>query len=249
MTKSPLPGQRGFTLIELLVVISIIALLIAILLPALQSARQSAMQLQCGTNEKQIMLAWSQYCDAYKEWMPTIFGNLPAGQTPAYRVLPGSDGPWEYLMREFLDGICDTQPTNSAHWVGIRAGYKGIMLCPSYNRRVPYYVWEFPYGLPLEGFGGYPSHGRDAIDRRQEIKQPSKAYALLESDTRSDYYAGNPFVYNPASGYEDYRHMKRTTMTVAQADGHVSFQKYEVLNYPYPDWLNSQEWGQFKPLP
>lgn len=52
---------HAFTLIELLVVVSIIALLISILLPSLSQARQSAKFTVCGTNIRQLGLAYQLY--------------------------------------------------------------------------------------------------------------------------------------------------------------------------------------------
>jgi prepilin-type N-terminal cleavage/methylation domain-containing protein/prepilin-type processing-associated H-X9-DG protein len=61
---------EGFTLIELLVVIAIIAALAAILFPVFASAREKARQIGCGSNEKQLGLAFTQYIQDNDEHYP-----------------------------------------------------------------------------------------------------------------------------------------------------------------------------------
>lgn len=75
--------RKGFTLIELLVVIAIIAILAAILFPVFAKAREAARKSSCSSNEKQILLAVTQYVQDYDETMP-IGWNGAGGNTAWY---------------------------------------------------------------------------------------------------------------------------------------------------------------------
>jgi len=72
-SRPPARGRNGapaFTLIELLVVIAIIAILAALLLPALAAAKARAKRTQCVSNERQIGIALTMYCDDYQGFFP-----------------------------------------------------------------------------------------------------------------------------------------------------------------------------------
>src|SRR3954470_10955517 len=81
-------ARRGFTLIELLVVIAIIAILAALLLPALSRAKLKAMSAQCLSNQKQLALAWSLYCDDSNEYLPNFATVVNARGDQPWLVRP-----------------------------------------------------------------------------------------------------------------------------------------------------------------
>jgi len=67
-------GAVGFTLIELLVVIAVIAILAALLLPALAKAKQQAILVNCKSNERQQLLAFTMYAHENKDFLPNDIG-------------------------------------------------------------------------------------------------------------------------------------------------------------------------------
>ena len=68
MTRARARG--GFTLLELLVVVAVIAVLASLLLPALNRGRGKARAAQCVGNLRQWGLAYRQYADDNKDFLP-----------------------------------------------------------------------------------------------------------------------------------------------------------------------------------
>jgi len=62
--------RRAFTLVELLVVVAIIAVLAAMLLPALARAKEAGKRTLCGSNLRQIQMAFVLYAQDYTDDLP-----------------------------------------------------------------------------------------------------------------------------------------------------------------------------------
>jgi prepilin-type N-terminal cleavage/methylation domain-containing protein/prepilin-type processing-associated H-X9-DG protein len=82
----------AFTLVELLVVVAIIAILASLLLPALARAKDQARRIQCVSNQRQLITAWTLYQGDHDD-MLVLNGGLKSGQ-----FIPGTTQPylWAY---------------------------------------------------------------------------------------------------------------------------------------------------------
>ena len=84
LLKALRSSWRAFTLIELLVVIAIIAILAALLLPALARAKGKATQIQCVSNNRQVMLSFLMYAQDFRETYPLCLDWQASGGQDGY---------------------------------------------------------------------------------------------------------------------------------------------------------------------
>ncbi len=118
--------RRAFTLIELLVVISIIAVLAAMLLPAITLVRGQARTAVCGSNLRQMAIAYELY-----------------EQDSEYRLMPyvqNSTGMWMAMLKPYQDDIDKIRTCPTASTLTARPDYAGSAT-NAWGPEQPPYAW------------------------------------------------------------------------------------------------------------
>ncbi len=84
--------RKSFTLIELLVVVAILAVLLGLLVPAVGQARRESWKSMCGSNLKNIGLAFDMYRGDYRD-------VYPCGKDPLFYATDTNKWIWLWMGR------------------------------------------------------------------------------------------------------------------------------------------------------
>ena len=166
------PALSGFTLLELLVVIAIIGILAALLLPALGRTEASARATQCMNNHRQIVIAWSLYCDEHNGRLCSLTNWVVGDMTnpsEATNALLLVDPLRSLLARYITTPAIYKCPSDGSPFV------RSVSMNNRLNPDAPY--WIAGGGTQFEVF-----------TTSQQIRTPAQIYVTLDesSDTIND---------------------------------------------------------------
>jgi prepilin-type N-terminal cleavage/methylation domain-containing protein/prepilin-type processing-associated H-X9-DG protein len=206
-------ASDGFTLIELLVVISIIALLIAILLPALSQARQAGLSISCGSNLKQLTLAFTLYAQDNDDFFP------PPGTY-------GGDFRW-FMPAGIIQAYLGQSLEEQTAW-GTSEGMDPVYYCPAYPMQTepnpePGVTRTYGYNDQLGDVDFYVGPGLDSL-RITAVKLPSKVIFLYDG-----------FIYRPFFLEFSLAHISDNHGNGSVGRANISFVDGHVQSYSHMD--------------
>jgi prepilin-type N-terminal cleavage/methylation domain-containing protein len=174
--------RRGFTLLELLAVIATIAILASLLLPILSRAKIKAQRTACGSNLRQLGLAWTMYYDDNGDYLvesypvnnPNVWvqGDMTKEEEAADPELIQQGKLYPYQQSVSIYHCPADQ--------GVRIHGKLTPTLRSYSMNSFMGARDPSVGPIPFGAGAYA-----IFSKRSELQRPSELWVLLDEDERS----------------------------------------------------------------
>lgn len=214
-------------------VIAIIAILAAMLLPALRSAKLRATSALCLSNQRQLAMAWTMYCDDNEGRMPnfTTVTNARGERPWLFRPLP--------VTPVFPPNISAQQAQEFVATEGYREGSlfsyapnPSIIHCPSDSRFSRPVGGGFAYGSlsPVASLNGE----KPELYRCSELQQPSGRFLWVEeNDSRGENGGSWNFKSSGPPGFQASKLVDSgavyhgSSSTFSWADGHATTHKWQ----------------------
>ena len=225
--------QFGFTLIELLVVIAIMALLISLLLPALQRANELARTALCGSNERNIAIAFQAYYSD-NDCLPGTWGYWPARPPDFDKAYP-YDSWAEYLNKYLSAGPVAQKCTwkiSEMTWNMVTCptdmGRRGLTGFGKFGQPRKEYIYRISYGMnsSLIYPNTYPPGTKHTIPGKGV---PASRVLLMDAGDSLMWYGNTKEFLSATNGHSVWaRHA--LGMNILWLDGHVDWRAKSSMN-------------------
>jgi prepilin-type N-terminal cleavage/methylation domain-containing protein len=174
----------GFTLLELLVVIAIIAALASMFLPALSRAKDKARSTQCVSNLRQWGLAYRQYADDNKDYLP----RRGQGVKPLDQITRPED--WFNALPPYLSLLPYQQLYTNSHRP--MAGANSLFICPTASDPGSNHFLPYSMNMNLCPWG---DSGHSEPTKFGDVLHPAQVVTLADAPGpySATYPSSNPY--------------------------------------------------------
>jgi prepilin-type processing-associated H-X9-DG protein len=232
-------------LVELLVVLALLALLAALLFPALARAKGKAHTAACGSNERQLAIAFLLYCDEHEDTFPTGAASSTLGAHPE-----------DWIWWQMEPGAVVSPAMRSSQGSALApylSGYQASSFrCPAdrdalareqaWKQNMTQELYTYSYSLnghSERGMASYFSKDRSKLffNKLSAVVNPSAKIMLAEEKGSASDGPGNAFIddgrWQPLGYPLTVRHGRKAN--VAFADGHLETVPREFADSDHPE--------------